>query len=305
MPWPGPRPAVPRRPLRILMFAHWQKAYAAMIKVAVPYPEDLPARRVPISVRGQVPKKPKLPPKPIVLPVACPPLVGFNLLPQCWIWIDWMRKSFGPNLVPSGTFDDFKTLSALEAAGWVDVSRNSPDITTTVETVLAKDKKRRVLRLSVLAADTNRIDRLPPMLDFPQAAIRSPEVKVKAGQFIRISVDIAKAMYHPEGHSGLIIRDSIGGEPLQFRTNQVIYDLTPVVLFRRAPADGVMSVTLGLACYGEAFFNNFKVEVVEGPGAAQPADLAGLAPRLPDPAAPVPARPGTAARPAAVPRTNR
>ena len=106
-----------------------------MVKVAAPYPEDLPERRLTISVRDQVPKKPKKPPRPIVLPVACPPLVGFNLLPQHWIWVDWMRKSFGPNLVPSGTFDEFKTLSALEAAGWVDVSRDSPEITTKIETV--------------------------------------------------------------------------------------------------------------------------------------------------------------------------
>jgi hypothetical protein len=161
------------------------------------------------------------------------------------------------------------------------------------------------LRLSVMATDNNQVDRLPPTLDFPQAAIRSPEVPVKAGQFIRISVDISKPMYHPEGHSGVIIRDSIGGEALQFRSNQVFIDLTPVVLFRRAPADGVVSVTLGLAAYGEAYFNNFKVEVVEGPGASQPADVARRAPRLPDPAVPAPDRPDTAARPAQVPRTNR
>ena len=137
------------RPLRILMLAHWQNAYGAMVKVAAPYPEDLPERRLPLSVRDQVPKKPKKPPKPVVLPVACPPLAGFNLLPQSWIWIDWMRKSFGPNLVPSGTFDEFKTLSALEAAGWVDVSRNSPDITTTIETVPStKDKNKRILASS-------------------------------------------------------------------------------------------------------------------------------------------------------------
>ena len=35
------------RPLRILMSAHWLKAYEAMVKVAAPVPEDLPERRVP------------------------------------------------------------------------------------------------------------------------------------------------------------------------------------------------------------------------------------------------------------------
>ena len=203
------------RPLRILMYAHWQKAYIAMVKVAAPYPEDLPERRLPLSVRDQAQKKPTRPPRPIVLPIASPPLAaGFNLLPQHWIWVDWMRRSFGPNLIPSGTFDTVQTLSALEAAGWVDASRNSPEITTKVETVPAAGAPNlRLLQLTVAATDNQRIDRLPPTLDFPQAAIRSPEVKVKAGQFLRISVEVAKPMYHPEGHGGIIIRDSIGGEP--------------------------------------------------------------------------------------------
>ena len=170
-----------------------------------------------------------------------------------------------------------------------------------------KDKKKRILKLAVQATDKDRIDRLPPTLDFPLAAIRSPEVQVKAGQFIRISVDVSKPIYHPDGHGGVIVRDSIGGEPLQFRYNDVIIDLTPVVLFRRAPADGVVTVTLGLAAYGEAFFNNFKVEVVEGPGAARARrPRRRRAPRLPDPA--TPARGPPAAPPhgrAPVPRTNR
>jgi hypothetical protein len=294
------------RPLRLLMLAHWTRANEAMVRVAAPYPEDLPERRLSISVRNQVPKKPKKPPKPLVLPIACPPLVAFNLLPQSWIWIDWMRRSFGPNLVPSGTFDQYKTLSALEAAGWVDVSRDSAEITTKVETVPStKDETKRILKLSVLASDPKRIDRLPPTLDILQAAIRSPEVKVKAGQFIRISVDVGKNIYHSEGHGGVIVRDSIGGEPLQFRYNNAVLELTPVVLFRRAPVDGTMTVTLGLAAYGEAYFNNFKVQVVEGPAATPPADFAGPTPRLPNPAAEFPASAGTATRTTPVPRINR
>src|SRR5262249_59439053 len=46
------------RPLRILMLAHWLKAYLAMVKVAAPYPEDPPERRLPVSIRNHVPKPP-------------------------------------------------------------------------------------------------------------------------------------------------------------------------------------------------------------------------------------------------------
>jgi hypothetical protein len=302
------------RPLRILMLAHWQKAFTAMAKVAAPYPDDPPQRRLPVSVRNQVPKPGQKPPRPLVLPVACPPLMAFNLIPQSYMWIDWMRSAFSRNLVPSGTFDDYRTLSELEGAGWVDASRPTPGITTTIETVPStKDQKKRLLQFTV-ASDEDKVDRLPPATDFPLAAIRSPEVKVKAGQFLRISVEVAKPRYHPEGHGGLIIRDSIGGEPLQFRVNRDIAELTPTVLFRRVPADGVVSVTLGLAGVGEAFFNNFRVEVAEAPGGDDPGAVAGPAsPRPPDPATPPrpdaatrpPGSAGTAARPAPTPRTSR
>ena len=36
-----------------------------------------------------------------------------------------------------------------------------------------------------------------------------------------------------------------------------------VVLFRKAPADGTFTVTLGLAGYAEAYFDDFRVEVIE------------------------------------------
>jgi hypothetical protein len=227
-----------------------------------------------------------------------------------------MRSSFSRNLVPSGTFDEYRSLRDLERAGWVDESRPAPGIMTKIETVASTaDKKKRLLRLSVLMSQ-ERVDRLPPTMSFPLAAIRSPEVKVKAGQFVRISVDLAKQRYHQEGFGGLIIRDSIGGEPLQFRYSNAVLELTPAVIFRRAPADGVMTVTLGLAAEGEAFFNNFRVEVAEAPGpaGAVAADPGGpTRPRVPDPATPprpvatagAPAGPGTAARPAASPRIGR
>jgi hypothetical protein len=78
-----------------------------------------------------------------------------------------------------------------------------------------------------------------------------------------------------------------------------------VVLFRRAPADGVMTVTLGLASYGEAFFNDFKIEVAEGPAGSAPAELATPSrPSLPDPSTP-PLPPATATGPTPRRRTNR
>jgi hypothetical protein len=295
------------RPLRILMSAHWNKAYAEMVKVAAPYPEDQPERRVNVDRREKDKKKPKKPPRPIVPPIACPPCLAPNLLPQHYIWVDWMRKSFGRNLVPSGSFDEHPTLESLESAGWADVSRPTDQITSTIETVRStRDGRHRILKLKVTPTDPGMIDKLPPQLDFPIAALRSPEIPVKAGQFLRISVNFSKPTYHTFGQGGVIIRDSIGGEPLQYKHNDVVIELTPVVLFRRAPADGVVTVTLGLAAYGEAYFNDFKVELAEGTGPGAESDGA-PGPPLPDPSAPLPpeADPATANRPATRPRINR
>jgi hypothetical protein len=61
----------------------------------------------------------------------------------------------------------------------------------------------------------------------------------------------------------VIVRDSIGGEAFQFRSSAPIPDYARVVLFRKAPAHGTFTVTLGLAGYGEAFFDDLRVEVIE------------------------------------------
>jgi hypothetical protein len=231
-----------------------------------------------------------------------------------------MAKTFSRNLVPSGTFDDYRTFEELESAGWTDVSRPCEGLTTEIKPVKSNfDGTKRILKLSVQVSDPAQVDLVQPYQDFPVVAVRSPEVPVQEGQFLRISLDLSKPYYQIPGHGGVIIRDSIGGEPLQFRFAPEIPELTPVVFFRRAPADGVLTVTIGLAgAHGEVFINNFKVEVAEAsvPGEGTPPDLAGRAqPPLPNPGAePTTAPPAAgfappadraASRPLPVPRTSR
>ena len=87
-----------------------------------------------------------------------------------------------------------------------------------------------------------------------------------------------------------MIRDSIGGEALQLTSTGPIPALTKMVFYRRAPADGELFITLGLAGYGEAFFDDVSVERVESAPAAEsapasPAAAVGVA-RLPRPRRP-------------------
>lgn len=101
------------------------------------------------------------------------------------------------------------------------------------------------------------------------------------------------------------MRDSIGGEQFQYRTNIALSSFVRVVLFRKAPADGTFTVTLGLAGYAEAYFDDFRVQVIEHEGTTGDSDVAQRRPRrrttaspdLPDPTVPASASRSTDSRP--------
>jgi hypothetical protein len=159
-------------------------------------------------------------------------------------------------------------------------------------------KSNHVVKMIVKAEKPEEIDLMAPFLDFPVAAIRSPSIRVEANNLIRISVLVRRPVKSEPGMGGIIVRDSIGGEQFQFRTSGPIPSFSRVVLFRKAPASGTFHVTLGLAGFGEAYFDDFRVEVIEeaplrgsesvDPGLAQgrqPSRTSG-APSLPDPSLP-------------------
>jgi len=268
------------RALRVLARGLWQNAQDAFEKVNS-RPEDV-ANEEAIGLG----RKRRVGP-PLVAPtVGCPPLVAFNTVPQGYIWMDWMRAgNFGRNLIPGGDFDD---PDVLKAAGWSDVGYGVEGVKASAATVsTSADGGRRAVKLRVEEAVKGTIDTLPPFLDFPAAAVKSPPVAVRAGQLLRISVWVQRATPSPEGNGGVVIRDSLGGEPLQLVMNEPIPKMTRVVLYRRAPADGELTVTLGLAYYGTAVFDDLKVERVEAAPAFDPPGVAAAAPQpLPDLAPP-------------------
>jgi hypothetical protein len=280
------------RSLRVLMRGLWQNALTAMVRANTPAADLANEELIKVGRAKRVGETLILP------PTSSPPLVAFNTLPQHYLWVDWMKSGrFSRNLVPSGAFDQPET---LEKAGWTNQSYQYDGIRSKVTTVEdAKNKRRRLLKMTVEAAKSVPIDTLPPFIEQPAAAIRSPAVKVRGGQFLRISVSVKRAMPTPEGFGGLIIRDSIGGEALQYVSTEAIPALTRVVIYRRAPADGDLTVTLGLAGYGEAFFDEFKIERVEAAPAFEPPppDVARLArPRRPTVSPPTASRPPADAR---------
>ena len=193
-------------------------------------------------------------------------MVSFSTLPEAYIWLDWIKGKpgyrFGANRVASGGFDDPQQMSD---DGWMNLSYQMEGIEAKM-TVPPRGKSRSGRMLSLSVAPKNPADletTLPAYLDFPTAAVRSPAVAVNAGNLIRISVLVRRPVASVPGQGGIIIRDSIGGEQLQFRTTDVIPRFHRVVLYRKAPADGDFTVTLGLAGYGLAQFDDLRVELVE------------------------------------------
>jgi hypothetical protein len=317
-----------KRPLRIVMHGHWSQAWAEFTRAAEsinpegPKQEDEEPKRVEANpkVNTNAPLQ--------LLPVACPPCISFYTLPEHYIWVDWIKGRagyrFGRNRVPSGTFDDAETITA---SGWADVSYRTEGIVSKIATVprsvangkpigpnrpnldqVSADSKssNRVIKLSVSPERKEEIDTtLPKFFDFPMAAVRSPPIRVEANNLVRISVLVKRPYPSFGGMGGIVVRDSIGGEHFQFWTNASIPSFSRVVLFRKAPTDGTFTVMLGLAGYAEAYFDDFRVEVIEqesrhtAPDVAQGPrrDRATRSPVLPDPSAPAAAARPTNTRP--------
>jgi hypothetical protein len=313
-----------RRPLRIVMSAHWDQSWAAFARAAESINPDGPKEEDEEPKRVERKPKVKLDAPLMLLPISCPPLISFFTLPESYIWIDWIKGrpgyQFGPNRVPSGSFDDSE---AVTAEGWLDVSYQMEGIDAKIGIVsrteangkavkkghpsldqLSPDNYdgNRVVKLKVVPEHDDELDTiLPKFFDFPVAAIRSPPIPVQANNLIRISVLVKRPYLSAGGAGGIIVRDSIGGEQFQFRSNAPISSFSRVVLFRKAPADGTMTVTLGLAGYAEVYFDDFRVEVIESGerGGVNP-NIAGRRERTApgrSPALPDPREPASASRP--------
>jgi hypothetical protein len=270
------------RPLRILMHSHWLKGFNALAQAASSNKPKVtsPAEAGPLLLK----------------PVSCPPCIAFNTLPELYFWTDWISGrpgfKFGANRVSTGTFDDPQ---AMLDAGWVNVDHEFDGVKAKMATVPREGSKEdRMIRMSVEPNDKAELDSTAPQFfDFPVAAVRSPAIKVEAKNLIRISVLVKRSIASTPGMGGIIVRDSIGGEQFQFRTSEPIPAFSRVVLYRKAPEDGTFTVTLGLAGYGEAFFDDFRVELVEADDgqpdpdlASRPARRAGSQPPSPEPSLP-------------------
>jgi hypothetical protein len=271
------------QPLRMLMREYFEEGYKQLVKAT-----EANAKAEGPAIRDEAGKL-KRPPQ-LISPVAFPPLLSRNTLPRFPLWRDAIKGAygpFGPNLVQGGGFDD---PSAMARDGWVSAGYPVEGLATELKVVNNEGwgNPRSALRLRVVPdvevdkdlylkpdgklddeaykkALFDTIDRFPPTQDHPVAAIRTPPIPVKAKNFVRIRVLAKMPREQNKGVGGLIVRDSLGGEALQFRTTDAIPEWKEIVLYRQAPSDGELTITFGLAGYGDAFFDDLRVDVITDP----------------------------------------
>src|SRR5262249_36243630 len=136
-----------------------------------------------------------------------------------------------------------------------EVSKHKPEVIKYEDEKIDPDDH--VLMLSVKSDDPKLVDQVnQPVLDYPAAAVLSPAIRIHANNLVRISVLVRRPFTSPGGKGGVIIRDTIGGDQFQYRSSAEIPGYSRVVLYRKAPADGSFRVMLGLAGYGEVYFDD-------------------------------------------------
>lgn len=212
------------RPLRLLERAHWEAA-ATQLR------------------------------SPVVSPLA----VAYPTLAGHWAFSDRMAGAQAqPNLLSGGDFED---LRLLFENGWQHLQHPMQGIATTAE--LTPDQPRGgrfALRLSAKALEKNDL----PIVESPPLWITTPPIPVQAGEIVRISGWVRIPAPIVGSVDGLMIVDSLGGEPLAeriVRTN----GWEQFTLYRAAPAAGNFTVTFALAGLGDALLDEVTIQPLAWP----------------------------------------
>lgn len=232
----------------------------------------------------------------IVPPVSSPPLLAFNTLPEAYLWNYRIRNgALGPNLLPNDGFDDARSVEG-ETVWWnANRGREEDAILSRIE-LLEKEKPRvktaaesraeaqskkiapdrlnegKFLRLTAGVPTAAAIVKELPFQNQPLVSIQTPSVPIQAGQLVRIGVKLKMDRNLPVGNLGLFVRDSIGGEALQYRTCDPIPEWSELVLYRQAAEDTDLSLTIGLGALGSFLVDDVRIQVIDRPRAGAPLD---------------------------------
>ena len=115
------------------------------------------------------------------------------------------------------------------------------------------------LRVIPIPSPLNKNFRPPQSLERVSVVAESPVYEVPPKSWVRISFWV-KVPYAIEGSAdGVVVFDSVGGEPLAVRIGST-GRWKQHFLYRQAPADGKIAMTFALTGLGEAYFDDLKIE---------------------------------------------
>ncbi len=193
----------------------------------------------------------------LVATSSVPLAASYEMLPEYWQFVG--ENSAGgrsTNLLPAGEFED---LQFMMSSGWRHYQHPLGSVTTDVQ--LSGDKVhggKLALRLQVNPATP---DKPPTLVETAPLWVTTPPLQVESGCVICVHgwVNLPKAPIGSE--DGLLIVDSLGGEPLAERIGQT-NGWREIMLFRAVPRTQSLAVTFALTGLGEAWLDDFSVLLV-------------------------------------------
>ena len=195
-------------------------------------------------------------------PTALPMTAAPDLLPLA---AEFQRQlsgsSPGPNQLPGG---DCEELQRMLQAGWRHYRDEVPGVHSLAELSPKEHHTGQyALRLRVWP---QRADQPPAVLPKAPVWITTAPVAARAGQRFRLRFWVRIDRPISASPDGLLVIDSLGGEPLAWRGSKT-RGWQQVVLYRAASAPGPVTLTFALTGLGEVWIDDVQIEPLPPVGA--------------------------------------
>ena len=182
-----------------------------------------------------------------------------SLVPLHWTLADSLASGkWNPNGLPGG---DFENLQHMLSHGWQNRRVDNDFVATKVElTESAVVDGKFGLKMSVASNDGRPVE----LIESPPLTIQTPDVKVKAGEFVRIHgwVNVPNAFVGSQ--DGLRITDTLGGPSMAERV-PITNGWQEFTLYRGVEKTGQLSVSFEMTGVGVANIDEVTIRTIELP----------------------------------------
>lgn len=210
-------------------------------------------------------------------PVATPFSPSYFTLPEHYqMWGEIQAAKLQANVLPDG---DFETPAGKEAQGWVVQEVPSLDEVAVTATRVSESPRSGKQCLKIQAVPKNPL-LAPVALERTFLGVYSPSIKLNPGSLVRISGWVRIPQEIKGSPDGALFFDSVGGEPLGIRLTAPT-EWRHYSFYRKVPTSGTVGITLALTGMGAVYFDDWKVEPLEGspqPGVEAAPNLSGINP---------------------------